>query len=255
MNKSATLLLSLSLTFASPAAFAGGLFSFDPAQPGFYVSGFGGGAFLNNGSFTGVSAPVAGIPGPTGVAGVPLTVDVDYETGYTFGGSVGYKLPFKYWSVFQPRLEIEVSYLESDVSDGSFNGGNQTFQGSQDAVFIYLNNYSDIKFSEDQRLIPYIGGGLGVAFVNSDVGYFGGAATAPTFAVTGDDTAFASHAALGVSYELTNSVDLYTEGRYFRVYGANLERTFVGGGANLFNGEVDDDLQGFNVSAGVRLRF
>jgi len=255
MKYRASLLLSVGLTFAAPSAFAGGLFSFDPAEPGFYISGHGGVSFLSDSTFEGVSDPVAGIPGPTGAAGVPLNVDVNYDTGYTFGGAVGYQLPFKYWGVFHPRLELEVSYLESDVSAGSFNGGNQTFQGSQDAVFVYLNNYSDIKFSEDQKLVPYIGGGFGAAFVNSDVGYFPGAATAPTFAVTGDDTAFASHAAVGLSYELSENLDLYSEARYFRIYSTNLDRTFVGGGANLFNGEVDDNIEGINVTAGVRLRF
>jgi len=50
-------------------------------------------------------------------------------------------------------------------------------------------------------------------------------------------------------------LDLYSEARYFRIYSTNLDRTFVGGGANLFNGEVDDNIEGINVTAGVRLRF
>ena len=53
--------------------------------------------------------------------------DIDAEIGSDafYGASVGAKLPFKYWKYFQPRLELEVSYLENDVEGGSFNGGNQ----------------------------------------------------------------------------------------------------------------------------------
>ncbi|MEL7488359.1 MAG: hypothetical protein AAGJ87_14215, partial [Pseudomonadota bacterium] len=193
---------------AAPAA-AEGLFNFEPAPSSFYISGFGGGSFLGDSEFTGFSNPEAGIPGPTGVADVPLSVAVDYSTGYTVGGAIGKSLPFTYWGIFQPRLEIEFSYLENNINAGSFNGGAQTFLGEQESTFIYLNNYSDIRWSPNQRFVPYIGGGLGVAFVDSNVQYFPASATAPTFGVLGEDTAFASHIAAGASYDLTGGLELY----------------------------------------------
>ena len=245
----------LAMAAMTTASHAEGLFNFEPAPSGFYVSGFGGGAFLNDPTFTGVSDPVAGVPGPTGVAGVPLTVDLDFSSGYTVGGAVGFQAPFTYWGIFHPRFEIEVSYLDADVDAGSFNGGAQTFLGNQDSLFVYLNNYSDIKFSDDQRFVPYIGGGLGAAFVSSDVGYFPATAPGPVFGVFGDDTAFASHAAIGASYALSEQLELYSEGRYFRIYGAQLERRFIGGGADVFNGDVSDDIDGFTVTGGLRFRF
>jgi len=239
---------------AGPAQ-AGGLFNFDPAPGGVYISGFGGGSFLSDATFNGVSAPVAGIPGPTGVAGVPLAVDLSFANDVYFGGSLGFQLPFKYFGIFHPRLEVEVSYLQADIEAGSFNGGNQTFLGDQDTLFIYLNNYSDIVWTENQRFIPYIGGGLGAAFVDSNVQYFPAAATAPVFGVIGEDTAFASHTAIGATYELTDNVELFTEGRYFRIFGARLDRRFISGGADLFNGSVAEDIDGFTLTGGLRFRF
>ncbi len=234
---------------------AEGIFNLEPAPSSFYVSGFGGASFLSDTNFGGVSDPVAGIPGPTGVAGVPLDVALDYSSSYTFGGAVGYQLPFTYLGYFQPRLELEVSYLENDINAGSFNGGAQTFSGDQDALFFYLNNYSDIRFSADQRFVPYIGGGLGIAVVNSNVGYFPASATAPTFGVFGEDTAFAGHFAVGASYELNDNIELYSEGRYFRIQNVKLDRRFIGGGADLFNATLEEDIDGFTVTGGLRYRF
>ena len=246
--------LCVAATAANSAA-AEGLFNFQPAPSKHYVSVFGGGSFLNDSAFGGTANPEAGIPGPTGVAGAPLDVALDYSTGYTIGGAIGKQLPFTYWGVFQPRLEIEVSYFDNSIDAGSFNGGAQTFSGDQDALLVYLNNYSDIRWRPDQKIVPYIGGGLGAAFVNSNVGYFPASATAPTFAVQGEDTAFAGHIAAGVSYDLSGGLELYTEGRYFRINNVSLERRFVGGGADLFNGGVEDDIDGFNVTGGLRFRF
>ena len=241
--------------FAAGTASAEGLFNLEPAPSGFYVSAFGGGSFLNDGGFTGVSNPEPGVPGPTGVAGVPLNVDVEFSSSYTLGGALGYQLPFTYFGIFHPRLEVEVSFLENNVEDGSFNGGAQIFSGDQETLFVYANNYSDIKFSPDQRFVPYVGGGLGVGFVESNIGYFPPSASAPTFAVAGDDAAFAGHVTAGASYGLSGGLEVYSEGRYFRVLNADLERRFIGGGADLFNANVEDDIEGFTVTGGLRWRF
>jgi len=246
--------LGLASCLSAPA-YAEGLFNFDPAPARPYVSVFGGGSFLPDSDFSGVSNPEAGIPGPTGTAGAPLNVALDYSTGYTFGGAAGSQLPFKYFGVFQPRLEVEVSYLENNIDSGSFNGGVQTFQGAQESLFVYLNNYSDIRWDQNQRVVPYIGGGIGVAFVDSNVDYFPASASEPVFALQGSDTALAGHFAAGVSYEFGNGAELFTEGRYYRIQNVNLERRFIGGGADLFNGNVEEDLDGITVTGGLRWKF
>ncbi len=244
------LLMAATLTTANA-----GVFDTEPAESGAYLFGFGGGVFPSDNSFNGVSDPDAGVPGPTGVAGVPLNVDVSYDDATFYGGGVGYQLPFRYLKVFHPRLELEVSRFSADVSGGSFNNGTQTFAGEQEATLFYFNNYSDIIFSPDQPLTPYIGGGLGVALVDVNTPYFPASAVGPVFTVAGSETAFSSHATIGVTYDLTPHIDLYTEGRYFRTYGLDLERRFIGGGANLRSGDVSDNLEGFTATGGLRFRF
>ena len=246
--------LTVALGLSGPAA-AGGLFDFDPAEGSFYISGYGGLVFPSDSTFAGVSDPVAGVPGPTGAAGVPLNAELNYGTEFNFGGAVGASLPFRYWKYFQPRLEIEVGYVEFDVTDGSFNGGDQNFSGDQEALSILFNNYTDIIFSENQRFTPYIGGGIGVAFVDSFADYSPAANPAIVFSVNGEDTALTGHFAIGATFDLTDQIEIFSEARYYRIQDVALERSFTGGGDNLFVGAVEDNLEGIAINGGLRLRF
>lgn len=225
-----------------------------PAEPGFYVSGFVGGGFPGDADFEGTQAPD---PGSPGLAGDPANVDVEFDSDIFFGGAVGYQLPFQFFNLVHPRIELEVSYVEAGVSGGSTNGGNQTFLGDQSALFVFFNQYGDLKWRDDQLIIPYFGGGLGVGIVDTNVPYFpnNGIATAPTFALTGEDTGLAGHSAIGVTFKATERLEVYAEGRYYNIFGIDAERRFVAGGADIFNADVDDRLDGFTASAGARFRF
>ncbi|MEO0983857.1 MAG: hypothetical protein AAFX03_14530 [Pseudomonadota bacterium] len=247
--------LLIAALIAGPAA-AQGVLNTGQAEDGWYVSGFVGAAFPSDAEFTGVQQPDPGIPSPAGnVAGVPAEIDIEFDTELYFGGAIGYKLPFTYLRYFQPRLEIEVSYLEKEVSGGSFNGGGQIFGGEQEILFVLLNNYSDIRWSDTQTVVPYIGGGIGVGIVDSDVQYFPPSAAGPVFAVQGDSTGFAGTIAGGLTWELSEQLDVYAEGRYYRVSGVDLERRFIGGGADIFNADVSDRLTGATATAGARFKF
>ena len=243
-----TLVSSALLTSTAHA----GIFDFDPAEGGYYISGFGGAALPFDADFDGVQDPVAGIPG---VAGAPAEIEADFNTAAHFGGRVGTKLPFKYWKYFQPRLELEVSTFEADVESGSFNGGTQTFSGDQSTTLFLINNNSDWIWSDDQKIIPYFGGGIGVAKVDSDIQYFPAAASAPTFAVQGDDIGLATISTLGLTFKATETLDVFTEARYLKTYGIDAERTFIAGGASSFNADVDDDPDGITITGGVRVNF
>lgn len=246
---------ALACVFAASTASAGDLFNLDPAPSGVYAAVYGGRPFLNDSAFSGVSTPEAGVPGPTGAAGVPLNADLELSGDFTVGAALGYQLPFRYFSIFHPRLEVEVSYLEQNVEGGSFNGGAQIFGGEQEQTFVFFNNYSDIIFSENQRFTPYVGGGIGVAFVDSNAVYFPPTAAGPTFGIVGEDSALAGHFAVGGTFDVSDNVEFYTEGRYFRIQNVDLERRFIGGGADLLSGAVEDDIEGFTATAGLRYRF
>lgn len=241
-------LAGLAMSAPSLAQFA----SFEPADGGIYFSGFAGGGFASDAGFNGEQNPAAGV---AGVAGAPANVVAEFDTDIFYGGAIGYQLPFTSFKYFHPRVEIEVSSLDSDVSAGSFNGGNQTFSGDQSQLFLFLNSYNDIKWNPNQRFIPYIGGGIGVAFIDENILYFpnNGTATAPTVGVFNDETAIATHGAIGMTYKFTDSLEVYTEGRYTSVYGVDAERRFIANDG--FNADVSDRINGFSATGGIRVRF
>ena len=139
-----------------------------------------------------------------------------------FGASIGGRLPFKYLKYFQPRLEGEISYTSNDVSSGSFNDGTQTFSGQQSALFLSFNSYSDIIWKDNQRIVPYLGGSIGIADVDTDIEYFGAAATAPVFGVFENSTNFTTVSSAGVTLRATEKLDIYTEARYYTIYDLSL---------------------------------
>jgi len=211
-------LLAATTAFGVSTTAQAGLFDFDPAEGGAYVGGFVGIAFPGDADFDGTQAPAVGVPG---AAGAPAEIQADFDSDVYYGGAVGVRLPFKYWKYFQPRVELEISHYESDVSSGNFNGGNQTFGGEQSATFFLINNASDIIWSDDQRIVPYFGGGIGIGDFDTNIQYFpnNGVATAPTFAVQDSDSGFATISTLGATFKATDQFDVYVEGRYLKTYG------------------------------------
>ena len=243
-----TLVSSALLTSTAHA----GIFDFDPAEGGYYISGFVGAAFPFDADFDGTQNPAAGAPG---VVGAPAEIEADFGTPAHVGGRVGTKLPFKYWKNFQPRLELEVSTFDADVEGGSFNGGEQTFSGNQSTTLFLINNNSDWQWRDDQKIVPYFGGGIGVAKVDSEIQYFGGAATAPTFAVQGDDIGLATVSTLGLTFKANEAFDVYTEARYLKTYGIDAQRNNIATGDPIFNADVDDDPDGITLTVGARFNF
>lgn len=248
-----SLLAATIIPFFASTAHAG-IFDFDPAKGNVYVSGFVGLSLPSDADFTGTQAPAVGVPG---AAGALADIQADLDSDAYFGGAIGARLPFKYWKYFQPRLEAEISYTKSDVSSGSFNGGDQIFTGDQSVTYFLINNSSEIIWNENQKIVPYFGGGIGIADYNSDIQYFpnNGVATEPTFAVQNSDSGFTTVSTLGATFKANEKFDLYVEGRYLKTYGIDAERTFIADGASGFNAEVDDDPDGFSLTVGTRLNF
>ena len=244
---------AFSAIFMSSTAHAG-IFDTEPAKGSFYLSGFVGIAFQSDADFEGVQNPGPGVPG---MAGAPANAQADFDSDIAFGGAAGVRLPFKYLKYFQPRLEVEVSHFEGDVSGGNFNGGNQVFSGDQSFTFLLINNNSDIIWQENQRFVPYIGGGIGLADVNNNILYFpdNGNFTAPTFGVIGSEIAFATTGNVGLTLKASEKLDIYTEARYYKVYGVDAERRFIANGNNGFSASVDDDPDGITISLGARINF
>ena len=246
--------IALASTALTGAATAQGIFNASPAEDSFYISGFIGATFPSDVVFNGTQTPEAGAPG---ALGAPATADLEFDTDLYYGGALGYQLPFQFFNTFHPRLEIEVSYAENDLDTGSFNGGNQIFNGDQSNLFVFVNNFTDIRWTDNQVIIPYIGGGIGI--IDTNIGYVGAAAPfapLPAFVINDEDTGFATHTTIGVSFAANNQFEVYTEARYLKTYGIDVERRFVGGNTvDLFSADLDDDPDGFTITGGIRYRF
>lgn len=223
-------------------------------EGGFYISLQAGVNSSSDESFEGTQAPVAPSPG---VAGAPANVEVELNEDFVGTVAVGYRFPKRVLGLFQPSLELEYSYAESGVTGGNFNGGDQSFDGEFDINTFSLNYVSEVRWSDSQRIVPFFGGGVGIADVDADVTYFpnNGIATAPTFTLTGSDTGFSYQANVGVLFELTDQIDLQTSVRYQDVTGLDYDRTFVGGGNSAFNSRLEGGFETVSFLGGIRYRF
>lgn len=191
----------------------------EPAEGGWYVSGFVGAAFPDD---------ITNVPFLDTDAGAFVPGGIDLDNDVFFGGAVGARLPFKSFGIIHTRAELEVSYFESDISlefdDLNAAIGNQLISPaseSLDTLFILANSYADFIWREDQPIIPYIGGGLGAAVV--DFGF-------------GTETDFTGTFAAGLTVPY-GKWDFYAESRYYTIYNS---------GPNL---------DGFTTTAGIRFNF
>ncbi len=221
---------------------------------GIYVSVSGGAEFFNDSDFIGIQDPGPGVPG---VAGAPANVEVDYDTGFSLRGAIGYEFKKGIVSFLKPRVELEAGYSEADVSSGSFNGGSQIFSGGLDVFTAQASLYSDIIWKDNQKIVPYFGSGIGIGVVDANVSYFpnNGIATEPTFGVFNSSTDLTTHSSLGLTFKLNERFNLFTEARYTKIYRDDFERTFVAGGASGFSADLSDDTETFGIGLGVRAKF
>ena len=221
---------------------------------GVYIQVSGGFEFFSDSEFIGIQNPDMGVPG---MAGAPAVAEIDFDTGYNVRGAIGYEFSNGFVSFLKPSVELEVGFAEADVGGGIFNGGNQTFGGDINVVTIQANYNSDIIFSDNQTITPYFGGGLGVGIVDSNIVYFpnNGIASAPTFGVFGSSTQFSTNSRIGLKAKLSDTIDIFAEGRYTRISSGDFERRFVAGGANGFNADVSGDTDSFSLGVGLRKRF
>ncbi|MEO1344494.1 MAG: opacity family porin [Pseudomonadota bacterium] len=213
---------SLALALATPAV----------AQD-LYVQGFAGYTFADNANFAGA------------IGGAPQSVFSDFEDGYNIGGSVGLKFAPSGSSVGF-RGEVELSFGENDIDALNFTGNGPGFEvnvgGDVSATFLLVNGFID--FDTGSKLTPYLGGGIGVGFVDIDLIY------GPGVVITGNDEVFAAQLIAGVSYEVGANTSIFGDVRYIQAYDVQGTRVSPGGAAL-----VSDDLSRTALNVGVRFDF
>jgi len=140
--------------------------------PGFYIGAEGGlNWLLNNNSY-------------------------QMDTGWAAGGKIGYDF-------VGPRVEVEGLY-HSNTGTGNvlFPGGVANVRGRIDQVSVMANLLYD--FNIGGPIVPFIGAGAGIAFVDSTIQ-----------GCNMCSTQFAYQAIIGVGYNITDAFRINLDGRYY----------------------------------------
>lgn len=173
----------------------------------------------------------------TSSGGATTDFAVDFETGWAFGGAIGY-----HWDML--RLELELSYRENDASD--FDGADTT-TGDVSQFAQMLNIVFDIPLGETVELS--LGGGIGAAMVDAEI-------TATTVLgsaiVADDDYVLAYQAIAGLSIDVGERTELFAEYRYFATDGAELAGESIPGPTFVTE---DFDLKNHTGLFGLRYYF
>lgn len=151
----------------------------------------------------------------------------------------------------QLRTELEFTYRDHDVDQVTLLGplGNSVFNGSGElrAYSGMTNVYWEFVNSPFPALHPYVGGGVGFAFFESNFAVQGNPIVSPDYQT---DSAFAYQAMAGLNWCTAPNMSMFVEYRYFATDGIRVAGSL---GGNAVNGKFD--YQSNNVFAGVRFKF
>jgi opacity protein-like surface antigen len=172
----------------------------------------------------------------------PATVqrDTDYERGFNGEIGVGYDTgPF--------RLEATAGYQTAKLDEKRASIGGFTADGRVKTLTFGVAGYIDIAASE--RVVPYIGGGIGASRVNSRLSRVTGTPAAGS-RFSDKDWGLNWHLDAGVGIAATPSTTIELGGRYSRT--SKLEFTGASGGAP---DSFRPRLSGWSAMLGVRQVF
>jgi opacity protein-like surface antigen len=143
-----------------------------------------------------------------------MSREVTFDSGFGFGGGGGYDFDFM-------RAEAEIVYRRNNVNKVStVEYGTVSGSGDMSSLCFMVNGFYD--FKNTTFLTPYIGAGIGVAYVDmNDV-------SAETIQISGDgDTVFAYQAEIGFNNVINETMSFDLGYRYF----ATTDPSFGGGDA------------------------
>jgi opacity protein-like surface antigen len=130
--------------------------------------------------------------------------ETSYDPGFNIAGAVGYD----YGNI---RAEGEIAYRSNDVDESSLPGIVSPANGSVSALSFMVNGYYDVH-TPNFSLVPYIGGGIGVAHVNADFSVSG----VPSSPFVDDSaTVFAYQFMAGFGVKVSPTITLTGGYRYF----------------------------------------
>lgn len=171
------------------------------------------------------------------------SIDVSLDNGFVIGGAVGYRLTDSF------RVEVEVAYRENDITAGTvLNDPTAAFSGDNSSLGAFANVLYD--FADLPLITPYIGVGLGFGGVESDAFIdtiandqrFGGATR----------TEFLYQGILGATLPVSDTWEVFAEGRYYVAPGADFDLINV----TLNTRETfNSNYEVIQLQAGLRYKF
>jgi opacity protein-like surface antigen len=87
----------------------------------------------------------------------------DYKTGYAGAITLGYDLRENYPNIGIGRVELEASYRSNELDEVGYLDARLVTQGDVRVASLMLNTFGEYRGS--LPLIPYVGGGIGLARV------------------------------------------------------------------------------------------
>ncbi len=183
-------------------------------------------------------------------------VDTDFDAGYTIGAAIGKRLPEHSFNDFTPRLELAFSYSENEVDTINFSGNGPGQEvvtaGSQaSAVTFLVNGFLDADDAFGEGITPYFGGGIGLGLVNHNLNYNGGLNLNDN-----NDAVFAWNVTAGVSFEINENVDFFTDvGFHQLVDTSSVRRNGAVALAGAGGGEFEDDINSIVARVGLSVSF
>ena len=162
-----------------------------------------------------------------------FSTNASFNTGYVLGGMVGYDF-------VGPRVELEGVYRRNTATVGA--GPFNAFGAAKDDTAIMANVLYD--FNAGGVIVPYIGAGAGVAFLNGSLNGGGSAAS----------TQFAYQAILGVGYNIDPMFRINLEGRYYGTTSPNFSNTTNIGGTPV-TVQANPTNNNFSLMASIQVRF
>jgi opacity protein-like surface antigen len=134
-----------------------------------------------------------------------IVIETSYDPGFNIGGAFGYN----YGSV---RAEGEITYRSNDADTLSVLGVPFPADGEESAISFMVNGYYDFH-SANSSMVPYLGGGIGVASVDANISAIG----IPL--VDDSATIFAYQFMAGLGFNINPTTTLTVGYRYFATSG------------------------------------
>lgn len=172
------------------------------------ITGIANAATPINGWYSSLFGGYAYVPNNINTAGRSLA---GYKAGYDGGGSIGFKSnPMRY--------EGELTYLNANLKKFDLNNVQQTGIGGYSNAFLAMANvYYDFN-SIAPTLQPFLGGGIGYAWVHANLD-----STGPngTTTYSGSNNVFAYQGTAGITYNFAENYALNLWYRYIGTKHAN----------------------------------